>query len=67
VDPLLEVRGLSKHYIVSGGFFRKHILRAVDGVSLTIARGETLGVVGESGSGKSTLGRCLLRLEEPSA
>jgi oligopeptide/dipeptide ABC transporter ATP-binding protein len=67
VSALVDAVGLHKHYPVSGGLFRRQLLAAVDGVSVTIQRGETLGVVGESGSGKSTLGRCLLRLEEPSA
>jgi oligopeptide/dipeptide ABC transporter ATP-binding protein len=62
-EPLLEVRGLALHYKLR----RHEVLRAVDGVDLSIARGETLGLVGESGCGKSTLGRCLVGLEEPTA
>src|SRR4051812_15751392 len=60
---LLSVRDLSLHYKLH----RHEVLRAVDGVDLDIARGETLGLVGESGCGKSTLGRCLVGLEEPTA
>lgn len=60
--PLLEVTNLVKHYHQGG-----RTIRAVDGVSLTIDRGETLALVGESGSGKSTLGRAILRLEAPTA
>ncbi|MGY2050522.1 ABC transporter ATP-binding protein [Methylobacterium sp. JK268] len=60
--PLLAVRGLVKHFPVRGG-----AVRAVDGVSFTLGRGETLGIVGESGCGKSTLGRMVLRLLAPSA
>ncbi len=69
--PLLEVAGLSKRYRGSGGFLglwhsrREHL--ALDRVSLTLQRGETLGVVGESGSGKSTLARCIIRLADPDA
>ncbi|WP_110944594.1 ABC transporter ATP-binding protein [Streptomyces niger] len=58
--PVLEVRDLERHFPASGG-----TVRAVDGVSLTIGRGEVLGLVGESGSGKSTVGRCVVRLDEP--
>jgi oligopeptide/dipeptide ABC transporter ATP-binding protein len=67
--PLLEVRHLSKHFSVSGGFFNKlgQAVRAVDDVSFSINKGETLGLVGESGCGKSTLGKTLLRLIEPTA
>ncbi|HEX3864233.1 MAG TPA: ABC transporter ATP-binding protein [Stellaceae bacterium] len=68
--PLLEVRGLRMHFPVSEGqVLRRHIgdVKAVDGVDFTIQRGETLGLVGESGCGKTTMGRCILRLETPTA
>jgi oligopeptide/dipeptide ABC transporter ATP-binding protein len=61
---LVSVRGLVKHFAVEGS---DDVVRAVDGVSFEIFRGETLGLVGESGCGKSTVGRCLLRLIEPTA
>jgi peptide/nickel transport system ATP-binding protein len=61
--PLLEVNDLKKHFQVGGGLFRPRVLvYAVDGVSFTIRRGETLALVGESGCGKSTVGRAILRL-----
>ena len=65
--PLLEVEGLKKHYPLRGGIFGAKIgdVRAVDGVSFTVRKGETLGLVGESGCGKSTLGRTVMRLEHP--
>lgn len=65
--PLLEVRNLVKHFpITKGIIFSKQVgaVKAVDGVSFTINRGETLGLVGESGCGKSTTGRLILRLIE---
>jgi len=66
--PLLEVRGLRMHFPITEGIIARRQLgevKAVDGVDLTIAKGETLGLVGESGCGKTTMGRCILRLETP--
>ncbi|ACL25244.1 ABC transporter ATP-binding protein [Chloroflexus aggregans] len=64
-DTLLEVRHLKKYFPIKGGFLRRTIaeVRAVDDVSFTVKRGETLGLVGESGCGKTTTGRTVLRLE----
>jgi oligopeptide transport system ATP-binding protein len=61
---LVEVQSLVKHFPIEGS---DDVVRAVDGVSFSIFRGETLGLVGESGCGKSTVGRCLLRLIEPTS
>ena len=67
-DAILEAHGLEKHFHVGGGLFREaSSVRAVDGVSLRVARGETFAIVGESGCGKSTLARLLMRLLEPTA
>ncbi|MCW6508604.1 ABC transporter ATP-binding protein [Lichenifustis flavocetrariae] len=65
--PLIEAKNLSMHFKLGGRFSPggPQVLRAVDDVSLTVQRGETLGLVGESGCGKSTLGRCLMRLYRP--
>ena len=67
VRPLVEVRGLTKRFRRGGLFSRGAVTTAVDDVSLTLSRGETLGIVGESGSGKSTLARCVIRLLDPDA
>lgn len=67
MDPLLEVKDLKKYFPVKRGIGERVALRAVDGVSFEIRRGETLGLVGESGCGKSTVARLILRLVEPTA
>ena len=69
-DNLVEVANLVKHFPVRKGFFSSRVtgqVRAVDDISFTVARGETLGLVGESGCGKSTTGRLLIRLIDPTS
>jgi oligopeptide/dipeptide ABC transporter ATP-binding protein len=69
-DELLVVEDLKKHFPVTRGIiFQKEVasVKAVDGVTFTVKKGETLGVVGESGCGKSTMARCIMRLLEPTA
>jgi oligopeptide transport system ATP-binding protein len=67
--PLLDARDIVKHYPILGGVLMRQVasVKAVDGVSLAIDAGETVGLVGESGCGKTTFGRTILRLEEPTA
>lgn len=68
-EPLLELRGLKVHFPVKGGVLlrAKDSNKAVDGVTIHIDKGETLGLVGESGCGKSTLGKAVVRLLKPTA
>src|SRR6202142_1999106 len=67
-QPLLQVNGLTKHFPVRGELFAKRkTVRAVDNVSFSIAKGETVGIVGESGCGKSTTARLLMHLMQRDA
>ncbi|WP_370592013.1 ABC transporter ATP-binding protein [Roseomonas sp. KE0001] len=68
-QPLLTVRGLTKHFPLSSGFFGRSagVVQAVDGVSFSLRKGETLGIVGESGCGKSTTSRLIMALMRPTA
>src|SRR5437899_6439050 len=68
LPPLLEVQDLVVHFTRRRGLFgARETVQAVNGVSFTIAKGETLGLVGESGCGKTTLARAVLRLLEPTS
>ncbi len=69
MTPLLQIKGLKKHFPIRAGVFKRQtgVVRAVDGIDLSLQAGQTLGLVGESGCGKTTVGRCIVRLYKPTA
>lgn len=66
-ETILELRDVKKYFPIRSGLFQKKVgdVKAVDGVSFSLKKGETLGIVGESGCGKSTAGRTMIRLYKP--
>src|SRR5215207_10807519 len=68
-DVILQLTNVQKHFTIGGGFLRGRplVIHAVDDISFSIRKGETLGLVGESGCGKTTLGQTIVRLYEPTA
>lgn len=66
-ETILELRDVKKYFPIRSGFFQRKVgdIKAVDGISFSLKRGETLGIVGESGCGKSTAGRTMIRLYKP--
>ena len=67
-ESLIQIKNLKKYFLLKSGFFKvTGYIRAVDGVSLEVKRGTTMGLVGESGCGKTTVGLCILRLIESTA
>ncbi|MFH1141709.1 MAG: ATP-binding cassette domain-containing protein, partial [Chloroflexota bacterium] len=69
-EVLVEVKDLTKHFPVTSGLFSRRTVaqvKAVDGVTFAVRKGETLGLVGESGCGKSTVGKCILQLYRPTS
>ena len=65
--PIIEVKNLKEYFNINTGLFRSKPLKAVDDISFSINKGETLGLVGESGCGKTTVGRTILHLYKPTA
>ncbi|MEM2793770.1 MAG: ABC transporter ATP-binding protein, partial [Candidatus Methanomethylicia archaeon] len=67
MEPILKLVDIKTYFSVRKGFFKTLTVKAVDGVSMTISKGEIVAIVGESGSGKTTLGRTAVKLIEPTS